>query len=99
MESQFNDEFAAMRAALEDFQWTTLGNFRLLIDEFEMRGLRDLSRDRDWYERISGQWERLEEVYAVMADRNMSTPDAILERVTTTAVDNLKVILSEIEHQ
>ena len=93
MENKTPDEFAAMQAALDDFQWTTLDQFRLLVDELEMRGLRVQGRDSDWDERFRGQWEALEEVYAVMADRSMSTPDASLERVLTSAVDNLRVIL------
>lgn len=35
----------------------------------------------------------MEEVYAVMADRGMSTPDAPLRNVIDSAVDELKAIL------
>ena len=99
MKSESSVEFAAMRAAVEGFQWTTLDQFRLLVDELEMRSSRVQGGDSNWDQRFREQWEALEEVYAVMADRSISTLDATLERVIASAVDNLRVILRVIGTQ
>lgn len=86
-----------MKAALDGFQWGTLDNFRLLVDELEMRGSRVQGRDRDWDEKNRERWESMEEVYAAMADRGVSTPDEIFERAITSAFVNLRLMLGRVE--
>lgn len=97
MENEYSTELAAMRAALDGFQLMTLDRLRLLVDELDVRASRVQGRNSYWDQQFREQWEALEEVYSVMADRSISTPDATLGNVIASAVDKLRVVLRENE--
>ena len=93
MKNECSTEIEVMRTAVRGFKWTTPAELRALIDELDVRASRVRGRDGDWDNRFREQWEALEEVYAVMADRSMPEPDATLNGVVSSAIDNLKLIL------
>lgn len=87
-----NDRQAIDRAVRE-FEWTTLNALRAMIDDLDIRAQRLEGIDVEWDAAFRRGWFALEEVYAVMCDRNMSEPDVVLQQVLFRALDELKKLV------
>jgi hypothetical protein len=83
-------EISAMHAALGEFRRTGMDRLRLLIDELDVRVMRIAGVDPRWDSRFRESWEALEEVYAVMVDRGVETPDEGYKSIIDNALSRLK---------
>lgn len=87
-------EIAAMKAALDRFEWTTLHTLRSLIDELDIRASRLRGASPEWDREFRKTWLALEEVYAVMVDRKMSVPDANFQETVSIALNTLRQLVN-----
>ena len=83
-----------MRSLVLDFQWTNLDGLRYVIDRLDVLWLEIQGQDDDWDRRFRRSWEALEEAYAVMLDRNMSTPDSFLKELIDLTMQELQICIT-----
>jgi hypothetical protein len=84
------EEINLMSGLLDRFEWTTLPDFRMFVDQLDGLALRIRGRDSQWDRSFRNGWGALEEAYAEMVTQNMSAPGETLSQVIASGVAKLR---------